>query len=67
MSQGLLDFSKFVSVEEVDEVACDVVDIDRSDLVDQHPCRLTPDLELGAVDGASSRGRGGDDSQDREW
>ena len=64
VSQGDLDFGKLVSIEEVDGVAYDVVDIDRPDLVDQHPRDSTPYLQLGAVDRRPSRARGGDDSHD---
>ena len=66
VSQGELDFGKLVSIEEVDGVAYDVADIDRPDLVDQHPRHSTPDFQLGAVDRGSSRARGGDHSHDRE-
>jgi hypothetical protein len=66
MSQGQLHFGELVSVEEVNGVAFDVVDIDRSELVNQHPCHLAVDLQLGPVDRGPSRGRGRDDSDHRE-
>jgi hypothetical protein len=64
VSQGELDFGELVSIEEVDGIAYDLVDIDRPDLVDQDPRSSSPDLQLGAVDRGPSRARGGDDCHD---
>ena len=41
---------QLVSGQVIDRVAHDVVGVDRANLIDQHPCRPTGDLHLGAVD-----------------
>ena len=59
MGKGELDLGELVSRQVVDRVANDVVDVDRSNLVDQHSGRPTGDVNLGAVteDPAEVEGR----------
>lgn len=50
MGQGEFNFGELVSGQVVDWVAHDEVDVDRSNLVDQHPGGPAGDLELGPMD-----------------
>ena len=47
MGKGVLDLGELVSGQVVDWIANDVVDVDRSNTVDQHSGRSAGNLELG--------------------
>jgi hypothetical protein len=58
--QRTFDRHELISGEAVDWLANDVVTVNRAQFVDEHACGTTSDLQLGAVDGWTSRGRTGD-------
>src|SRR5579875_3005313 len=56
VGQCELDLCEPSSCQVVDGVAHDIVDVDRANLVDQHPRRPTGDFKLGAVNRRAGRG-----------